>query len=383
MFSHAMAVSGVHGLHASIGFTLLLLLVHFATPGFIAMFGAMLEVAYFSKVKSGNGGAAVLRLTTRALQCYLLYEVTVFALLLAGKSDLFGVAQRIVLMGYMPVTGILRFYIFALLCAPLVLAARQRFGLTPLLITAVLIHCAYPLLRSIPDLPDMPGGYYVFRILDTIYGAGDAAQVPSLIHGFTLIVFGMALGKATRDWTSGDAGVAKSGRRLMWLLIAVAGLPTLAMWNWQAPWQTVEALAFGEFRNVQHPMYYASGMLGIALAVMAFTYLLDFRKMRFGAPILFMGRTSLFTFSLGNCILFFAPTVSESASLAFALSLFLLGLVCLQSYAFDRLQRAKAGAQAGHGALRWAQNQLARLTRATSGFVSGFAGRYSRVLRLA
>ena len=383
MLSHSFAVTGFSSLHESAPYTLFRLLTHFATPAFIAMFGAMLELAYLPKLRSGNGEAAVKRLITRALQCYLLYEVTVAALWLAGHGSAESSLRRVVLMGYMPLTGILRFYVIALVAAPLLLAIRRKFGLTPLLIFSVLAHLAHPIIQALPDVPEMPGRFYVFRVLDTLIGVGQQAQVPSLMHGLTLIIFGMAIGNATKNWMSGESARKHDGLRMFGVLAGMAGVPTLAMWSWAAPLDTVNELALGTLRAVHHPLYYSSGALGILLAVLLFTYLLDFRKLGFGKPIMFIGRTSLFTFSFGNSILFFAPSFASDAATAFIWSLGLFALVCFQSYAFYWLQSASSEpGMPSARIVRWAHALQARLAGGTAHAVSGIAIHYARALRL-
>jgi len=382
MFSHSMATSGLADLHDSPLLTSVKFLIHFAAPTFIALFGAMLEVAYLSRIRSGQGGAAVNRLMSRALQCYLLYALSVLALFVAGNNTIEGTLRGVALFGYMPYTDILRFYVYALLLAPLLLALRNRFGLAPLLIAAALVQLAYPLLKAIPDIPEMRGGYYLNYIANALYGAADANQVPSLIHGLSLVVFGMAVGNIASNWMSGDQARRRGATRLYATLLAVTGVATAMMWNWTAPSATVDDLAMGVLRGLNHPLYYSSAAVGILLAVALGTYLLDVRKMGFGKPFLFAGRTSLFTFSFGNILLFFIPPLARNAGEALAIALVLFGLICLQSWLFDWAKSARPDG-AGAPLVSWFQEALRGMTAVVSRLVNGLARNYSRMLKLA
>lgn len=384
MFSHSLAASGLRDFDASGPMLAVLFIIHFAAPTFIALFGAMLEVAYLSRIRSGQGAAAVNRLMSRALQCYLLYALSVLAFYAAAGGALEDSIRAVLLFGHMPFTDILRFYVYALLLAPLLLAARNRFGLAPLLIVAALIQVSYPLLIAIPEIPDMTGSYYIHYVANALYGAASDNQVPSLIHGLSLVVFGMAVGNIATNWRSADQARRRGAVALYLVLLAAAAAATAAMWNWVAPAATIEDLAFGVLRGLNHPLYYSSAAVGILIAVALASYLLDVRRMGFAKPVLFAGRTSLFTFSFGNILLFFAPGIARNGGEALVYTFVLFGLICLQSWLFDWAKSARPSE------LRIAapfvgqfQGVLRAMSGAVSSLVEGASANYSRLLRLA
>jgi surface polysaccharide O-acyltransferase-like enzyme len=384
MFSHSLAASGLRDFDSSGPLMAVLFIIHFAAPTFIALFGAMLEIAYLSRIRSGQGAAAVSRLMSRTLQCYLLYALSVLALHAAIGAAFGDTLRRVLLFGYMPFTDILRFYVYALLLAPLLLAARNRFGLAPLLILAALAQASYPLLAAIPQIPEMTGGYYVHYLANALYGAAGDNQVPSLIHGLSLVVFGMAVGNIATNWRSEELARRRGALALYAVLLTMTAAATAAMWNWTAPGATIEDLALGVLRGLNHPLYYSSAAVGILIAVALASYLLDVRKMRFAKPVLFAGRTSLFTFSFGNILLFFAPPLARSAGEALAYTFVLFALICLQSWFFDWAKSARPNElRVSAPFVRRFQGMLAAMSSAVSGLVKAPSRNYSRMLKLA
>lgn len=383
MFSHSLVASGVYIFGSPADLMPLLVLIHFAAPTFIALFGAMLEIAYLTRIRAGQGGAAVNRLMTRALQCYLLYALCAIVMFAIGHATIEQTLRRVALFGYMPFVEILRFYVYMLLLAPLLLVVRNRYGLAPLLIIAALIQLAYPLFRAIPDIPEMTGGYYVHYIANAIYGDSDENQVPSILHGLSLVIFGMTVGNIAQGWLSGDHTVRRAAHRMFAILLTVSAAASLLMWNWRDPGATIADLGLGELRGLNHPLYYSSAAVGILLAIALATYVLDVRKAGFAKPVLFAGRTSLFTFSFGNILLFLAPPLAQSLGQAWVCAFVLFALICLQSWLFDWAKSARAEDARGAIAVRWFQGLLRTITGAVSGLVGGFATRYSRVLKLA
>lgn len=384
MFSHSLVASGVRDFGSPAQLMPILFVIHFAAPTFIALFGAMLEIAYLTRIRTGQGGAAVNRLMTRALQCYLLYALCAIVVFAIGHATIEQTLRRVTLFGYIPFVGILQFYVYMLLLAPLLLVARNRYGLAPLLIVAALIQLAYPLFRAIPEIPEMTGRYYIHYIANAVYGASDENQIPSILHGLSLVIFGMTVGNIAQGWLSGDRALRRAANRMFAILLAASAAATALMWNWRDPGATIADLGLGELRGINHPLYYSSAAVGILLTVALATYLLDVRKVGFAKPVLFAGRTSLFTFSFGNILLFMAPPLAQSLGQAWVCAFVLFGLICFQSWLFDWAKSARAdGARGGGAVVGWFQNLLRTMTGAVSGLVGGLAQTYSRVLRLA
>lgn len=134
MLSHVWVVTAMDHFWSSLPADLLRALMALATPIFILLFGTMLEIIYRPKFVPGEQGLVAMRLFSRAIQCWLLYCLSVIALYLVpdGYSLKFSIATMM-LLGVTPFTDILKFYAVVLFLAPILLLLRNRTGLLPLL----------------------------------------------------------------------------------------------------------------------------------------------------------------------------------------------------------------------------------------------------------
>ncbi|MFC3215665.1 OpgC domain-containing protein [Novosphingobium panipatense] len=122
--------------------------VRLATPMFIILFGALLEIVYRRRAVRDGMQAVTARLFERGLLCWLLYTLTLLPLLLLGKTSVKSALFGALLLGKIPLTDILRYYAILFFMAPLLLVVRQRWGLYPLLATTTLLLLAHPFCAS-------------------------------------------------------------------------------------------------------------------------------------------------------------------------------------------------------------------------------------------
>ncbi|MGP3697815.1 OpgC domain-containing protein [Rhodobacter sp. NSM] len=304
---------------------------------FICLFGAMLEIVYAPRFASGGAEAATRQLWTRALQCYLLYALTVIALHVSGGQSIGYTIRCLLMLGITPYADILKFYALALLAAPLLLRLRLSYGLGAMLAIALAVPAAFPLLSQLPEPPMLFGRDYLVKPASFLYGGSNQAGGPSVLHGLALVAAGMVLGRGVRLLLAADGEERRLGGAILGLMLGLTVLASGLMWNWQAPYETVSAIADMSLRNDNHPIYASIGLAATLVEVLLAVLLFDRLGRRWGKPVLFLGRTSLFTFSFGNILLYLAPETVPALGGGLPLALLFFTIMLGQSWIFLRL----------------------------------------------
>lgn len=317
------------------------------------------------------------RLVSRALQCWVLYVLTIFALFLTdeGYSLRFSLATML-FMGNSPYTEILKFYAVVLALAPVLLWMRERIGLWPLAVLALAFHAAWPLLDALPDARhDLGAPIHIARLIKFLTGFGDLQLAgPSILHGLTLVIAGQCLG---RFLTGGsNEGLRKMdmssyrgfGRRVRGLLVG-AGVAAV-IGGLFLTGEAIDGLVDGSLRKDSHPLYFAAGTVSATLMTLLFVQLIDIRtigNVDFWTRMTFFGRTSMFTFAWGNIFLYLVNPAPVSAGAALIWAAALLGGICAMSFAFDLTARRSPAIAAALGWLKtpsdWLAANLLSLTR--------------------
>jgi len=379
MFSHAMVEAGTLKVTPESVAIPMRFVLQMAPPIFIILFGTMLEFVYKARIEDGQYMQATRRLLTRALQCYLLYVVSILAMLAVGLSSPGYALRCILMMGVTPYADILKFYALALALAPALLAFRIRWGLTPLVVASLLIHLAHPLIAAVPTPPLLAGKDYLGPVMGFLTGmATQEVGGPSVLHGMTFVIWGMVVGKAIKLMMAGETPKEiAQGKRLLTGMFAAAVAATLLLWNWEAPLQDFAGIATLKIRNANQPLYFALGCAVTIACVMLCIQLYDRMNASFGQSVTFAGRTSLFTFSFGNVLLYLAPKLTLTLAMSWIYALALFAAICLQSYIFWTVQApAKDKPQSAPGA--WLGDFIRTMTQRVSGLTNPVARHYSR-----
>lgn len=371
MFSHIYAEVGLgHYMSSDVALPLRVVL-QTATPIFVLLFGTMLEMVYFPKWMAGNRQLVTSRLLKRALQCWILYALSIFCLFLVddGYSWKFSISC-LIFMGNSPYTEILKFYAVALLLTPLLLRLRERVGLAPLVVLALGYQAAWPFLHALPDAYDDLGlPLQIARLIKFLTGFGNRSLMgPSVLHGLTLVIFGLCLGRFIAQGlavgANGQATAATrsaSFARRIAAALAVSLMVTL-VGALSVPDAVFRGLANMSLRLNSSVIYFAAGTLSALSLTLALIWIADV-----WAPIRsttwqlvsFFGRTSMFTFAWGNMLLYLLDYTPPDAVTAYAMAALLLATICLMSFTFDRALRRSP--RAGE-MLKWVNRPLDRLT---------------------
>ena len=306
-WKHSMASFGARGQLEGVANTALELLMQLATPIFLILFGAMLELVYRPRFESGRADETAERLYRRALQCYGYYALAIIVFFLVmGIYSL--QSLPLVFTGFIsvPYSHLLAFYTGALALSPLLLKLRSRVGLFPIVVAALMVHLAHPLVNNLPQAPLLFGRDYLQHMSGYLYGHGVDFIGPSLLHGLSLVVLGMLFGSSLRPSINAFGKTKLSPNLSLWMAVG-AILVIAGCWDWTSPQSTLDALLGATLRIESHPLYFSVGILGALAITWFFIATHDLRGMRFGNPIRVFGRRSLFAFGIGNILCYIAP----------------------------------------------------------------------------
>lgn len=275
--------------------------VRLATPMFIILFGALLEVVYRNRERRDGLQSVTARLFERALLCWLLYALTLIPLLWTGRTSVTSAVFGALLAGKIPLSDILRYYTILFFLAPLLLFARNRWGLLPLLAASTAFLLLHPVLVLLPAPPPDFAHYAPARLADLLLGLGDAVAGPSVLHSLFFVAVGMLIGWLLGEDRSPDVSVREGVTRRFLLLGASLSFGAFATFFMGPEEVTTETAAGMVLRNANHPFYFFCGALGTTVIVALCRFVrADGPGLRYAT---FLGRRSLFTFAAGNAFL--------------------------------------------------------------------------------
>lgn len=338
MWKHSLASYGGIALMPAWSQTGLTLLMQLATPAFLLLFGIMLELVYLPRMQRGKVQDTAARLRQRAFQCYGYYALAVVAFFFfAGTYS--AKALPFALTGFIsvPFSHLLAFYTLALAAAPLLLSLRMRHGLLPLVLFAVVLQAAHPLITQLPPAPLVFGRQELQHLSGTLYGQGVDFNGPSFIHGMAIVCIGMAFGSGVSSKSSGSSFRDVIGTRSIIVMLGALVCLLLAT-NWQDPAGSFSGLLDASLRKDSHPLYFAFGLLGAMVMVCVFVYLYDVLKVRTGRFLQLFGRRSLFTFGIGNILAHLAPAWLGEVLGGVGATAALFSFVCVLAFAYDQLE---------------------------------------------
>lgn len=347
-WKHSMASFGARGQLEGAANVGLELLMQLATPIFLILFGAMLELVYRPRFEAGKRIETAKRLYRRAWQCYGYYALAIISFfLIMGTYSL--KSLPLVFTGFIsvPYSHLLAFYTVALALSPWLLALRLRVGLVPLVSVALLVHLAHPFMNNLPQAPLLFGKDYLQHMSGFLYGQGVDFIGPSLVHGLSLVILGMLFGSGLRPSTDSAGKMTLSSTISLWM-VGTACVTIAYCWDWSSPEHTMNTLLDATLRMESHPLYFSIGLLGTLIITWVCLASHDLRGLKFGYPIRVFGRRSLFAFGIGNILCYIAP---PSLMLVFGmwgsvLALFLT--VCVLTILYDQYEEHRP--EGGYGA---------------------------------
>ena len=303
-----------------------------ATPGLLILFGFMLEFVYVKNARQRGLGFSFSRMTYRAALCYFAFVLIAAAGIVGVHTTARGFVGNLLLISPALNADIFALYFFTFFAMMPIIILRLHLGVTSLLgviagiwalDVLVLQHLHNPFSGALDNLAYLS----LFLI-----GLGDSWG-PSVLHGLTVVAFGMILA---------NAFVTRSRASLVCLatlISAAASILTVELTSvgWSGFLNNVAD--YGGYRAHNSVVYFAYGVIH-ALLVMGLAFGVN-RVMPqvLRTPVTYLGSRTFLYFLFGNLIITLIPQGHVNTSLWTSLAEFaLLVIVC---YALISLWEAR------------------------------------------
>lgn len=317
-----------------------------ATPMFMILFGIMIALVYIPRLSRGPEAAdnVARRLLSRMVTCYLIFGAITLAAVLSGKIPVEKGLQAMAFANAGRFGEVLKIYSVLFLVIVASLPLLKRFGLAWIVTLAGLGWLLSHAVASVAA----PGNVALqfFTGYDNGFG-------PSVAHSFTFVAFGVAIGEAV------------TGRRSLLLPGAVAAVAVAALAIATVrlgPFVVAHGLGTYEFRSLNHPLYYAYGIVSTSVALILFKTIWA-RGILGGlsGTLAELGKRSLFVYGFGNVAMNLLPTYGGNPVIALALAVAFMAVLILMTLDLARSDSL--------------------LDRATGGFLSRFRVRYEEIVQ--
>ena len=289
------------------------LFTRMATPSFLVIFGMGLARSYLGRSDDQTLAKFFRWSLPKALTVYIAIILTQACAIVGRKSSIEEFFNVLIFSSPGLYVDLLTIYCGLYFVGPFLVRELERQKFFGLLLLLILPWAFRPSLTSSTN-----DSYF----LGLLYGSGGVVG-PSVLHATTFVIFGYALG--ARGKQNNLFGVA------VVLFVASALYLAYAIVN-----NSLEELGRGianmNLRKINHPFYYAYGILS-ALLVLGLSQLLSRVQTAYrGWRIVFgIGANSLFAFTFGNMLLNLGPVVKVAPAWSRFLlwALFLIGLSLL------------------------------------------------------
>jgi hypothetical protein len=264
-----------------------------ATPTFLFLFGMMLELVYFPRLKRNGLEAIKPALFKRSFQCYLGFILISLAGLLGGFLTLKRGFATLFLAANNHYGNILKVYAVMIILAIPLLLIRKKYGLKAVLIISISYWLLYPLFSPINIVN---GNIAIF--MSSLFGIGNAGG-PSVFNSLIIVGLGM-LSASFIDRNRKYKFLFRNLILLSFLLISI-----LLVINQVGIHDFIENYFDNTYRNQNHPSYYLLSMSLALFTILVFSVLTPIgMKLKSWAKILLVfGRNSLSAYTLANILL--------------------------------------------------------------------------------
>jgi hypothetical protein len=310
-----------------------LLVTRTGTPLFVLMFGLMLELVYVTRAEKKGMSHVARRLLVRSGQCYLGYALTALSGILGGYLSLAQFARALIFFGNAHYGNILRLYSVALLLAVPLVWLRRRCGVWVLvLLLACVWSCDIFFKRNISNHFGVSN-----PLIGILLGTGTFHVGPSVWHALTFVFVGMLIGNNLKAWRELGLGrFYKASIGVMLLAMVVIMYLTLDI---GIVTFIKHYITHGTYRAHNHIGYYAAGIFTCMLTLLLLSRIVPLQNSLpdWADLLLVFGRSSLFSFTLGNILLNFIPAglkMNSVPSLLLSALLFVAGMFVLVNLRF-------------------------------------------------
>ncbi len=271
-----------------------------ATPLLLIVFGASVARSVTGRPIGRNVRGLMTRYWPMAVTFYGVILVTLLIQGITGEQTWAATWEAARFNGFAHYAGIWLTYCSMVVLVPFLIPLLERWGLWAASIIVVVPWVASTWLWN------LNWDSYLWSYM---IGIGQQSG-PSVMHAITFVVFGYFWHKAAKSWKAvfGVGMVLLAAELVLWWEVANFGWRDVWLW-----------LAFQEYRGLNHPVYFAFGVSGSALAL-TFGWWWS-RKPRLtikGSVIFAAGRNPLFAYLFANVLLCLSPNTSLTTLQSFA-----------------------------------------------------------------
>ena len=309
-----------------------------ATPLLLVVFGAAVERSVGGREVGRSVRGLMARYWPMALTFYGAIVVTLFFQFITQVETWERTSEALVFNGFGKYAGIWMTYCAMAVIVPFLVAALERWGIWMALLIMEATWLVWPWLAGIPE------GEYFWAFL---FGFNEITG-PSVMHAMTFVIFGYLWSRSRRGW----GAVMMAGAMI--LVAEVVVWWSVVDIGWEDVWLRY---AFQYYRQINHPAYFAIGILGAALLLLLGRWW--GRKRRWGGRggvIFSIGRNPLFAYVFTNVLLTLTPIEAMNATQSVVWSVALFVFVVLMTDDVGRWQPRFFGPLAR--ILRWCNLRL-------------------------
>ncbi|MBA6411787.1 OpgC domain-containing protein [Parahaliea sp. F7430] len=270
-----------------------------ATPMFVFMFGFMIEFVYVRRVINNGHQLLRQRLHIRAFQCYFAYSLTGFCGFLGGFTSFQDFMLSLVFLSDSRFGNILRVYAVILLFTPLIIQLRVHYPNRFLIIALSILLASFPVTSALKasDFGAMNNA------MNTLFGIGPVKAGPSVWHSLCFVFAGMLMASSFNTARSTRNDINSR------FYFNAFGLVITCLLAWYFLIDKSFSVGWWSFVDMSYRKDNAAGYFIIGTLTSVITFI--FFKLWIGTrtpPFLFqlllpIGLSSLFSYTVGNCLL--------------------------------------------------------------------------------
>lgn len=284
-----------------------------ATPLLLVVFGAAVERSVGGKEIGRSVRGLIGRYWPMAMTFYGAIVVTIFFQFATGAETWERTKEALIFNGFGKYAGIWMTYCAMVIVVPFLIAALEKWGVWMALLIMQVTWLVWPWLAGIPE------GEYFWAFL---FGFNEITG-PSVMHSTTFVIFGYLWSRARRGW----GAVVLAGAMI--LLAELIVWWNVVEYTWDEVWPRY---AFQYYRQLNHPVYFAIGLLGaVLLLVLGRWWGCKRRWGGKGGVVFSLGRNPLFAYVFTNVILMLTPVTAMTGAQSVAWSVGLFVFVILMT----------------------------------------------------
>lgn len=290
-----------------------------ATPGLLILFGVMLELVYVEYVKRKSLNYACQKLLYRSMLCYLAFISIALFGFLGGNTSIRTLVGAVTLLGTSLYANIFKLYFFMLLVAIPILAVRTRFGTLVLPIAIFIIWTIdLALIQSLSNpFSNLVSPLKYFEHSFSFFLGAGGIWGPSILHGLTLVLFGMIMAEAVR----GGSITSKLALVVLVFMSLVLTAREIGVLGFRSYMLNIADISV--YRANNHYLYYLYGIIYAVIAVGISWMLHRVSPLLIGKTLNYIGSRTFEFFLIINILIVSIPGSITAANMLVSTAVFI------------------------------------------------------------